>query len=540
MEQLRAAAQTRYARSGDVNVAYQVTGDGPIDLVFVPGFFSHLEYAWENPLFARFLMRLASFARLIRFDKRGTGLSDRVTEMPALEQRMDDVRAVMDAVGSRRAVLLGISEGAPMSILFAATYPERCQALIMYGSFARMLWAPDYPHGATPEDIQATLDKIDQAWGSPVGVERLAPSMAGDERFRDWWAAHFRLSASPGAAKALVRMNAEIDVRHLLPAISVPTLILHRTGDRSVPIAAARYMATRIARAKYVELPGDDHMVWVGDPDAVLRAIEEFVTVVTGVRPADRVDRLLTTVLLLEIVDAVECAARLGDGRWHECLEDCHAIVVCELDRFRGREIGSPSEQFSAMFDGPARAIRCALATIAATRPLGIELRAGIHTGECEVSGDRVSGITRHIAARVAANAAAGEVLVSRMVKDLIAGAGLWFEERGVRSLKGVPGELRLFAATDDPARVRTVMPALHEADGSSAQQAGTQLTRREREVVALVARGLTNRQIAEALGITEGTARIHVEHILSKLDFHARAQLSAWAVEQGFLVRHS
>ena len=436
--------ETKYAKSGDVNIAYQVVGDGPLDLVLVPGFASHVEYAWEDPSFARFLRRLASFSRLILFDKRGTGLSDRVsvTELPTLEQRMDDVRAVMDAVGAERAALLGVSEGGPMSTLFAATYPERTTALVLYGAFAGLSELQP-----SPEQMKPFLDAMERNWGQGFGIGLFAPSMAGDESCRQWWARFERLACSPGAAVALLRMNMEIDIRHILPAIRVPTLVLHRAGDRAVSVEQGRYMAEHISGAKYVELPGDDHAPWSGDQDAILGEIEEFLT---GVRPGPEPDRVLATVLFTDIVGSTERAVKLGDRRWRDLLDGYYAVARKELGRFRGREVKTMGDGLLATFDGPARGIRCACAVSDAARQIGIETRAGLHTGECEMMGDDVGGIAVHIGARVAAMAGAGQVLVSSTVKDLVAGSGLQFEDRGSHTLKGVADEWRLFAVKRD------------------------------------------------------------------------------------------
>jgi class 3 adenylate cyclase len=433
---------TRYAKSGDVHIAYQVTGAGPRDLVFVPGFVSHLEADWEIPARARFLDRLGGFCRLIRFDKRGTGLSDRVP-IPTLEQRMDDVRAVMDAVGSERAALFGISEGGPMSILFAATYPARTTALVIYGSYARRLWAPDHPYGLTQAEWDGIVRRLEREWGGPVAVDLWAPSMVHDERFREGWAAYLRLAASPGAAAAVMRMNGEIDVRHVLPVIQVPTLILHRTGDRVTFIDQARVMAEHIEGAKLVELPGIDHILTVGDADAIVDEVEEFLT---GVRHGPEPDRVLATVLFTDIVGATERAADLGDRRWRDLLQGHHTLVRRELGRFRGREVDTAGDGFLATFDGPARAVRCARAVSDGVRALGLEVRAGLHTGEVELLDDKVSGLAVHIGARVAAAAGPGEVLVSSTVRDLVAGSGLRFQDRGAHALRGVPGEWHLFA----------------------------------------------------------------------------------------------
>jgi class 3 adenylate cyclase len=438
------APKVRYTRSGEVNIAYQVLGEGPIDLVYVMGWVSHLEAFWMDPAQERFFRRLASFSRLILFDKRGTGLSDRVAinQLPTLEERMDDVRAVMDAVGSKRAALFGVSEGGPMCALFSATYPQRASALIMYGSYAKRVWDAEYPWAPTPEERQRWYDLLEQGWGGVVDINTLAPTAAGDPRFREWWATYLRMSASPGAALALGRMNTQVDIRHVLPTIRVPTLIVHRVGDRDIDVGGARYMATRIPGAKYVELPGDDHLPFVGDQDSILDQVEEFLT---GASHHFEPDRILATVLFTDIVGSTERAAALGDRRWRELLELHNRLVRGQLERFRGREVDTAGDGFLATFDGPARAIRCAIACRDELAQAGIQVKAGLHTGECELVGDKVRGISVHIGARVASLAAPGEVLVSSTVKDLVAGSGLEFEERGTHQLRGVPGEWRLF-----------------------------------------------------------------------------------------------
>jgi pimeloyl-ACP methyl ester carboxylesterase len=435
--------QTRYTKSGEVNVAYQVLGEGPRDLVLVPGWVSNIEVFWEDPAYSRFLERLASFSRLILFDKRGTGLSDRVAEMPSLELRMDDVRAVMDTVGSERAALFGYSEGGPMCALFAATYPTRTSALIMAGSYARRTWAHDYPWAPTDEELGVFIDEVQRDWGGPISIDVRTPSMAHDERFRQWWARFLRMSASPAAAATVVRMAGQIDIRHVLPTIRVPTLILHSVNDQAIDVGGSRYMAERIPGAKLVELSGSDHAPWLSDADAIVEEIEEFLT---GVRHSQIPDRVLATVLFTDIVGATKKAANLGDRRWHDLLDTHHALVRGELARFRGREIDTAGDGFLATFDGPARAVRCACAISDKVRSLGIEVRAGLHTGECEVMGDKLGGIAVHIGARVAALSRPSEVLVSSTVKDLVAGSGLAFQDRGTQTLKGVPGEWRLFA----------------------------------------------------------------------------------------------
>ena len=436
--------ETRYAKSGDVHIAYQVTGSGSFDLVWVPGFMSHLEADWDNPARVRIFERLGSFCRLIRFDKRGTGLSDRVA-IPTLEQRMDDVRTVMDAVGSKQAALFGFSEGGPMSLLFAATYPERTVALVMYGSYARRLWAPDHPYGKTATDWEAFVERLEREWGGPVAMDIFAPSVANDPNAQKGWANYLRQAASPGAVVSIMRMNGEIDVRHVLPTIRVPTLVVHRIGDRLTSIEQGRYLANNIAGARLVEFPGDDHALSVGNADVIVDEIEMFLT---GIRGGAGADRVLATVLFTDIVGSTERVAQLGDASWRQLLGQHHAIVRRELTKFRGREIDTAGDGFLAAFDGPARAVRCAHAIKQAARTqLNLDLRAGLHTGECESLEDKLTGLAVHIGARVATRANAGEVLVSSTVKDLVAGSGLQFEDRGSHVLKGIPGEWRLFAA---------------------------------------------------------------------------------------------
>jgi class 3 adenylate cyclase len=437
---------TRYTKSGDVNIAYQVVGEGPLDLVYVPGWISNVELMWEEPSHARLLGRLASFSRLILFDKRGTGLSDPVPidRLPTLEQRMDDVRAVMDAAGSERAALFGSSEGGLMSVLFAATYPKRTRALVALAIYAKRLWSPDYPWAPRPEARAAEIDSIERNWGGEMDISDLAPS--ADEAFKRRAVAYLRRSASPGAAVALLRMNTQIDVREALPTISVPTLVLQRVGDRDVNVEEGRWIAGQIPGAKYVELPGDEHLIWAGDVDAVVDEVEEFLT---GSRPVPELDRVLATVLFTDIVGSTELAAELGDSRWRDVLEQHHGVVRRELERFRGREVDTAGDGFLATFDGPARAIRCAREIAEAVGELGLRVRAGVHTGECELlGGDRVAGVAVHTGARVAAAARPGEVLASHTVKDLVAGSGIEFEDRGLHELKGVPGEWRLYAVS--------------------------------------------------------------------------------------------
>jgi pimeloyl-ACP methyl ester carboxylesterase len=444
-----AIPETRYATSGDVNIAYQVVGEGPVDLVLVLGWVQSFDPGWEIEPIRRFYERLASFSRLILFDKRGIGLSDRVAidNLPTLETRMDDMRAVMDAVGSERAALLGHSEGGAMSALFAATYPERTQALVMASSAARTRWAPDYPLGATDEELEEFERAIVESWGVELFrsiLEGLAPSIAGDE---DLVQAHMRAAAraaSPAAAAALTRMTTQIDIRHVLSAIRVPTLVLHRASE--VLTEESRYLGERITGAKVVELPGSDHMPWLGEQDRVLDEIEEFLT---GVRPHPALDRVLATVLFTDIVGSTELAADLGDRRWRDLLERHNTLVRHELGRFRGRELNTAGDGFLATFDGPARAIACAASIRDEARVLGLQIRFGLHTGELELYGSEIRGIAVHTGARVVGKAGPGEVLASSTVRDLVAGSGLEFEDRGSHELKGVPGEWRLYAVSN-------------------------------------------------------------------------------------------
>jgi pimeloyl-ACP methyl ester carboxylesterase/class 3 adenylate cyclase len=434
--------QTRYARVGEISIAYQVVGNGPVDLVFVPSWITNVEENWQEPGYARFLNRLASFSRLILFDKRGTGLSDRVVELPTLEQRMEDVRAVMDAVGSERAVLFGSTEGGAMCALFAATYPERTSALVMYGAYARRIKSHDYPWAPDMEERQRFYDQVVREWGGPAVLDKLAASMCNDRRFCEWWAGYLRRSASPQAALALTKMNSEIDVRRILPSIRVPTLVVHRSGDPLCAVEGGRYLAQQIPDARFVELPGIDHVPFVGDVDAIADAIQEFLT---GAPPVVVSDRVLTTILVIDMVDSTGQAIELGDERWRVRLAEYRSAVRRELRRFQGVERNTSGDGFTATFDGPGRAIQCAQAIVAAVRLLGIEIRVGLHTGECAISGDELDGIAVHIAARVVTCAGAGEIVVTRTVKDLVAGANFDMVNRGRRMLKGIPGMWQLF-----------------------------------------------------------------------------------------------
>jgi class 3 adenylate cyclase/dienelactone hydrolase len=436
------SAPIRYARSGDVNIAYQVTGAGAFDLVLVPGFFSHLEIDWEHPSMARLLERLGSFARLIRFDKRGTGLSDRTVGLPDFESRMDDVRAVMDAVGSGQAALFGYSEGGPMCVLFAATYPERTRALVLYGSYAKR-HAPDddYPWAPTAEDRLAYAQSLEETWGENVDISTMSPN--ADEALQTWYQRRGRASLSPAAARDLILMNSKADVRHALHAVQCPTLVLHRSGDRDSRPEEGRYIASRIPGARFVELLGDDHMPAVR-PDEIVDEIEEFLT---GVRPVVSSDRVLATVLFTDLVGSTEKAAGLGDEAWASLLGAHNEAVRAELARYSGEEVDTAGDGFLALFDGPARAIRCALAVAHRLRELGLDVRAGVHTGEVErPQSEKPRGIAVHVGARVLSLARSGEVLVSGTTRDLVEGSGLAFEDRGEHELKGIEGVRRLYA----------------------------------------------------------------------------------------------
>ncbi|MGH2446910.1 MAG: adenylate/guanylate cyclase domain-containing protein [Candidatus Limnocylindria bacterium] len=444
------APETRYARSGNVSIAYQVVGDGPFDLVLVPGFVSNIEYGWEDPHLAEFLRALGSFCRLIVFDKRGTGLSDRVHGVPTLETRMDDVRAVMDDAGSERAALIGYSEGASMAVLFATTYPARTIALVMYGSYLAWDWMAAGRFEARHDSAQAALEEIGRRWGTPAHCDEMltndAPSMLGDEVFRRWYATRIRLSASPRAAVELQRMNIDTDTRGIVDAVRVPTLILHRTGDRNVDVKNARYAAEHIPASRYVELRGDDHLPWIGDANAIVHEIRDFLEAAWEAGRSSDSDRGLATVLFTDIVDSTTKAIELGDVGWRDLIAEHHARVRRELAAYRGVELDTAGDGFFASFDGPARAIRCATAIRSSVRELGLEVRAGLHTGECERIDGKVGGVAVITGARIAALAGADEVLVSSTVHDLVAGSGIEFEERGAHALKGLPGERQLYA----------------------------------------------------------------------------------------------
>ncbi|TML75806.1 MAG: adenylate/guanylate cyclase domain-containing protein [Actinobacteria bacterium] len=439
--------ETWYARSGDVNIAYQVAGDGPFDVVFVPGYVSHVELGWETPRHGDLRRRLASFARLIVFDKRGTGMSDPVDGVPSLETRMDDLRGVMDAAGSKRAAIIGLEEGVPMSVLFAATYPERTAALVLWGGYARAMWAPDYPWGWTAEAYRGLLEADLELFGPRDKAVDLFTRRFGEGPAEN--VDYYRHCVSPSMMIALNRMNAEIDVRPVLPAIRVPTLVIHGDSDRVVPVEASRYLAERIPAARAVELAGVDHLPAGADLGRLCDELERFLVPVCTAADADEEvepESVLATVLFTDLVGSTAKAAELGDRGWRELLEQHHGQIRGQLARFRGVELDTAGDGFFARFDGPARAIRCACAAREAVAELGLEIRAGLHTGECELLDGKVTGIAVSIGARVAAEAGPGEVLVSSTVKDLVAGSGLEFEDRGLHELKGVPGEWRLYS----------------------------------------------------------------------------------------------
>jgi pimeloyl-ACP methyl ester carboxylesterase/DNA-binding CsgD family transcriptional regulator len=521
--------ETRYAKSGDVHIAYQVVGEGPFDLVLVHGFISNLEHQWDDPGFAHLLSRLAAFGRLIVFDKRGTGLSDRVPldALPTLEQRMDDVRAVMDAAQSRRAALLGASEGGPMAMLFAATYPQRTRALVLYGAYANFhRWV------SSPEQLAAFIRTAEQTWGTGEMLRAFAPGMFDNARFHDWWARWERLGASPSAAIALARMNALIDLRHIPAAIRVPTLVLHRTNDVRINIEGGRFLARHIPGARLIELQGRDHLMWVGDVDRVVDEIEEFLT--GGHLPQPPADRSLATVLLIEVAEADRLAMRHGDAEWHDMLQRLRGLIERALEQHRGIRLGGarPDGAVLASFDGPARAVRCATAIRdSAARVLGLAVRCGLHTGEVTQGSDgEATGVAIHIAGRVAAIGKPGDVVVSRTVSDLVAGSGLRFHRLPTGLRIGAPGEdeLGLYVADNDSAHRAAPLPA---GASDTALQA---LSPRERQVLRLIAAGHTNQAIAVELTLSEHTVKRHVANVLTKLDLPTRAAAAALAARMG------
>jgi pimeloyl-ACP methyl ester carboxylesterase/DNA-binding NarL/FixJ family response regulator len=506
--------QIRYAKSGGVQIAYQVLGQGPIDLVFVPGFISNLEVHWEDEGYTHLLRRLATFTRLILLDKRGTGLSDRVDarHLPSLETRMDDVRAVMDAAGSGRAVLLGASEGAPMSILFAATYPQRTRALVLYGGYAHFhTWVMG------SDALAKFLDGAESAWGSGATLQHFAPGRVDDARFHAWWARFERMSVSPTAAIALATMNAQIDVRNVLSSIHVPTLVVHRRDDARVKFAAGRYLCEKIKGAQFVELGGRDHPIWTGDIDGVVDEIEQFIT---GARSVPSLNRVLATLLVARLVAPERLAARFGDRRYTERISSLRNAADDMSAHHGGHLLASGVNEIRARFDGSARAVRCALALRDAASALELELASGVHVGEIEIHHETAVGLSLHVTERIAARAVAGEVLVSGLVSDLVAGSGLHFAERGAQTIDGSESQLRLLAVISE----QHLQPL---TSASKARDLGA-LSAREREVLELVAEGLTNAAIGARLRLSDHTVKRHVANILLKLDLPTRTAAAA------------
>lgn len=436
--------ETHFVENDGVNIAYQIFGDGPQDLIYIPGWLSNLDIFWEEPRVARFLLSLARFSRVIVIDRRGTGLSDRVAP-PTLEVQMGDVTAVMDAADSKRAAFLGNSEGGCMCALFAATHPDRTTSVITVGGYAKWIKSETYPHGAEPDEAETWFQQVENEWGGPIAIDFTTPSLANDERYRNWYAKYHRSSASKADAMALLRMNADIDLRAVLPSINVPTLVLQAKGDLTNSLESGRDFASRIPNAKLVEMEGEDHDPWGSCCDVVIQEIQDFL----GEEEKARVtDRVLTTVLFTDIVDSTQLANDLGDVNWSELLEGHHEVVRRELEIFRGHEVKTTGDGFHATFDGPARSVQCAAAIRESTRRLGLSIRIGIHTGECEVRGDTLEGVAIHMAARVSSLASGGDILVSRTVKDLVAGSGIGFENFGVHELKGMPDEHQIFKVT--------------------------------------------------------------------------------------------
>lgn len=510
--------ETRYAKSGEVHIAYQVIGDGPRDLVLSPGFISNLDLHWEEPGYSRLLRTLGGSARVIHFDKRGTGLSDRVGGIPTLEERMDDVRAVMDAAGSRSAAIFGASEGGAMAMLFAATYPRRTKALILYGSYAHFhTWV------LTREQLCDFIANAEKTWGTGSSLKSFAPNLANDPSFADWWARYERQGASPAAAIALARMNGEIDVRHVLPLIRVPTLVLHRTGDPRVNVEAGRYLAVHIPGAVYKELPGISHPIWTGETQDISDAVIEFLT---GRRADIEHDSVLATVLALELTASREAAH--SDGAASDSYRRGCELIASAVERFHGRRLSAGANVALAAFDGPARAVRCAKSIRTALDELCIAMRAGLHAGELSIGPRAVSGLAVLAASRIAAEAAPMQILASSTVRDLVAGSGLMFREHGSCSLGGSLGMAKVYSIVEDAAA-----PPESAAARAAAPVA---LSVRERDIVRHLARGLTNAEIAVALAVSEHTVKRHVANILMKLDLPSRAAAVAFAARAGLL----
>jgi pimeloyl-ACP methyl ester carboxylesterase/DNA-binding CsgD family transcriptional regulator/class 3 adenylate cyclase len=519
---------TRYARVGNASIAYQTVGQGEVDIIFVPCWISHLERLWKEPRFAQFIDRLSTFGRVILFDTRGTGLSDPVpaTKFPSLEERTDDLLAVLAAAGSTKAVLFGAAIGGKLAALFAANQPERVSALVTFGSSARGTWAPDYPWAPSPEEFEQHLVQVQQHWGGPVMVEAYASSLAHDPAFCRWWAECLRSAASPATAVAAERLSAETDIRHVLPHIQAPTLVLHRAGDRLVDVAAGRYLAERIPAAHFVELPGSDHLPFTGDQDALFDALGSFLVEKSTSRP----QQLIATVAAINVLGVAETAGRLGEERWAEVSDSYRRLVRNEVARGRGRALKFTFDGALAMFDGPARAVQFANAVANGTRRLGLRTRIGLHAGEVELGSDGGGGKTVHLATRIAAQAQPGDVIVSDTVAGLVAGSGLPFTPVDPGESFAIPPDFRLFRV--DSREVPTPRFSSMESRGQLPAKMAPlfPLTPRERQVVNLLARGRSNRQIGDALSISVATAERHVSNIMTKLGVRSRVQIAAWA----------
>jgi pimeloyl-ACP methyl ester carboxylesterase/DNA-binding CsgD family transcriptional regulator len=541
-----AGGSIRYAHNGDVSIAYTVVGDGSVDVLFMGGFVSHLEIGFDLPLAQRFWERMGSFARVIAFDKRGMGLSDRGSGAYTLENIVDDALAVLDVCGVERTVVFGVSEGGSAATMLAATHPDRVSAMVQYGTYARVSRAESYHEGIPVEVTRRFWDRMIEGWGDPFSIDDWAPSVAHDPEVRDWWARMLRSGASPGAMRTLGLMYEELDVRPLLSVVRAPTLVLYRAEDRVVPPALSRTVARGIPGAREAELEGVDHLFIAGDQNAMIDAVEEFVT---GRPPAVVGDRILATVLFTEIVRSTELTAALGDRRWRELLGQYERLVERELARYRGRLVKRLGDGVLATFDGPARAVRSALAIGASAQSIGLDVRAGVHTGECEVMPNHVAGIAVNLAARVVATAQPGEVITSGTVKDLVVGSGLEFEDRGAHVLRGIPGEWTLYAIVgdsedrsiattvpagvgNDPASDRGRVPTslLSGRAGRALRKELGELSTRELEVLGLVAEGLTNEEIAGRLYLSTRTVERHLSNIYVKLRVSGKAARAAAA----------
>jgi pimeloyl-ACP methyl ester carboxylesterase/DNA-binding CsgD family transcriptional regulator/class 3 adenylate cyclase len=524
--------QTRYARSEGASIAYQIVGQGDVDIVLVPCWISHLERLWKEPRFVRFVERLSTFGRVILFDKRGTGLSDPVpaSRFPSLDERMEDLLAVLDAVNSPRAVLFGSAIGGKLSALFAANHPDRVAALVTFGTSARGTWAPDYPWAPTPEEHEQRFARLQAEWGGPVMVETYASSLAHDPAFCRWWAECLRSGASPATAVAAERLSAEADIRQALPQIQAPTLILHRTGDRLVDLAAGRDLADRIPTAQFVELPGSDHLPFTGDQDPLFAALGGFLAEHIG--SPSRLDHMIATVVVLDVLGIAETADRLGEKRWAEASDGYRRLVRGELARSRGQSFNFTLDGTIATFDGPARAVRFAKAVAVGMQRLGLRARIGVHTGEVETGNNRIGGMTIHLATRIAAQAAADEVIVSATVAGLVAGSGLSFTPVDAAYSVALPADFRLFSVDlcEDLSTSSLSMHSTGRLPTITAMYPLTPLTPRERQVVTLLTRGQSNREIGDDLSISVATAERHVSNIMTKLGVRSRAQIAAWA----------